>query len=181
MPEGSFQGLQHHVRPTWSEGKGISSVSPRKVALEEDDADALGTIFCALHHCNTDATEAEALTPSDILGIAVMSAKYDLAVALKYARAQWLKPREGLELMDMGRLMTAALLFADAPKFTAHCQELILNWAGSYLELFDNGTIAQFLSFKTVCKSTILCLVAISYSSSKMCRSPRATPQPGQG
>ncbi|KAB5531432.1 hypothetical protein GE09DRAFT_1228231 [Coniochaeta sp. 2T2.1] len=136
--------------PTWSEGKGLSSLSPPEIPLEEDDADALRTIFFVLHHRNREVPASSTLTPSDILNIAVMSDKYDLAVALEYVRLQWLKPREGLDLLDIGRLATAALLMGDSRMFVAHTMELMLNWEGPYLELLDDEAIGQFLPFKAV-------------------------------
>ncbi|OIW22505.1 hypothetical protein CONLIGDRAFT_638285 [Coniochaeta ligniaria NRRL 30616] len=132
----------------WSEGKGLSSQSPCEIPLEEDDASALRTIFCVLHHRNTEVPDSEALTPTEILNIAIASDKYDLAVALKYVSALWLKPKRGLDLMDMGRLMTAALLLEDSRMFAAQTLELILQWHGSYLGLLDDAVIAQFVPFK---------------------------------
>lgn len=137
--------------PYWSEGKGLTSQSPREISLEEDDASALRTILCVLHHSNTEVPDSATLTPTEILNIAVTSDKYDLAVALKYASAQWLKPRDGLDLMDMGRLMTADFLLEDTHMFAAQTVELMLHWNGSYLDLFDDDTIAQFLPFKAIC------------------------------
>ncbi|KAH8901877.1 hypothetical protein BR93DRAFT_932708 [Coniochaeta sp. PMI_546] len=136
--------------PHWSEGKGLTSQSPREIPLEEDDASALRTILCVLHHSNTEMPDSATLTPTEILNIAVASDKYDLAVALKYASAQWLKPRDGLGLMDMGRLMTADFLLEDTHMFAAQTVELMLHWNGSYLDLLDDDTIAQFLPFKAI-------------------------------
>ncbi|KAB5529044.1 hypothetical protein GE09DRAFT_974652 [Coniochaeta sp. 2T2.1] len=59
--------------PTWSEGKGLSSLSPPEIPVEEDDADALRTIFFVLHHRNREVPASSTLTPTDIISIAVMA------------------------------------------------------------------------------------------------------------
>jgi hypothetical protein len=85
-------------RPHWSEGQGLSKESPREVPLVEDDADALRTICCVLHHRNDDVPQS--LTPKEVLQIAIEADKYGLNVALKYARVQWLKPRGSLDTVE---------------------------------------------------------------------------------
>lgn len=88
--------------------------------------------------------------------------KYDLAVALKFAAAEWLKPKRGLDLMDIGRLMTAALLLEDACMFAQQAMELILQCSGSYMGLLDDAMINQFLPFKSVCTHISLAIMNIS-------------------
>jgi hypothetical protein len=72
--------------PHWSEGQGFSKESPREVPLVEDDADALRTICCVLHHRNDDVPQS--LTPKEVLQIAIEADKYGLNITLKYARVQ---------------------------------------------------------------------------------------------
>ena len=70
--------------PTWSEGQGLSKESPREVRLVEDDADALQIICRVIHHRNNDVPQS--LTPKEVLQITIEADKYDLNIALKYAR-----------------------------------------------------------------------------------------------
>jgi hypothetical protein len=136
-------------RPTWSEGQGLSKESPREVRLVEDDADALQIICCVIHHRNNDVPQS--LTPKEVLQIAIEADKYDLNVALKYAREQWLKPRERPERVDMGYLLAAAFLFGDIDMFVAHALELILHYTGSYLEFLDDEITSPTVPWKTFC------------------------------
>jgi len=133
--------------PHWSEGQGLSKESPREVPLVEDDADDLRTICCVIHHRNDDVPQS--LTPREVLQIAIEANKYDLNVALKYAFAQWLKPRENADRVDMGYLLAAAFLFGDMDTFVEHSLVLILHYKGSYLEFLDDEITSQILPWKT--------------------------------
>jgi hypothetical protein len=115
----------------------------------EDDADALRIICCVIHHCNNDIPQS--LIPKEVLQIAIEADKYDLNIALKYARAQWLKPRGKLERVDMGYLLAAAFLFGDMDMFVANTLALILHYKESYLEFLDNEIISQIIPWKTFC------------------------------
>lgn len=113
----------------WSEGQGLSKENPKEIPLMEDDADALRTICCVIHHRND--TVPQAFTPREVLQIAIEADKYNLGVALKYASAQWLRPRGSTDKVDMGYFMAAAFLFSDMEMFIAHTLELILHYKGS--------------------------------------------------
>jgi hypothetical protein len=136
-------------RPQWSEGQGLFKESPWEVPLVENDADALRTICCVIHHRNDDVPQS--LTPNEVLQIAIEADKYDLSVALKYARKQWLKPRGSPDRVDMGCLLAAAFLFGDMDMFAAHTLALILHYQGSYLAFLDNEIISRIVPWKTFC------------------------------
>jgi hypothetical protein len=136
-------------RPHWNEGQGLSKESPQEVPLVEDDADALRTICCVIHHRNDDV--AQSLTPKEVLQIAIEADKYDLNTSLKFARVQWLKPRDSPERVDMGYFLAAAFLFGDMNMFVAHTLALILNYKGSYLEFFGDEITSQIVPWKTFC------------------------------
>jgi hypothetical protein len=114
--------------PNWSEGQGFSKESIWEVPLVEDDVDALRTICCVIHHRNDDVPQA--LTPKEVLQIAIEADKYDLSVALKYASAKWLKPRGNADKVDIGYLMAVAFLFGDMDTLAAHTLALILHYKG---------------------------------------------------
>lgn len=135
--------------PRWSEGKGLSGVSPKEVRLEEDDASALRTICCIFHHRND--TVPDILPPEVVLQIAIEADKYDLTVALKYVWLVWLQPRGDASMMDMGYLMAAAFLLGHREMFPTHTLRLILRYKGSYVELLDNPAINQVISPKAIC------------------------------
>jgi hypothetical protein len=52
-------------RPHWSEGQGLSKESPPEVPLVDNDADALRTICCVIHHRNDVVPQS--LTPKEVL------------------------------------------------------------------------------------------------------------------
>jgi hypothetical protein len=135
--------------PHWSEGQGLSKESLREVPLVEGDADALRIICCVIHHRNDDVPQT--LTPKEVLQIAIEADKYDLRVALKYATAQWLKPRGNADKVDMGYLLAAAFLFGDMDAFVAYTLALILHYKGPYSELLDNEITSQIVPWKTFC------------------------------
>lgn len=119
--------------PHWNEGQRLSKLDPPKVILEEDDADTMLVILYVLHHRN-DRVPRE-LEPAGLVRTAIVTDKYDLAVALQYASEKWLvKPSENM--VDVGYGLTAAFLML-------HCKE-------SYLDLLKEDVIAQFLPFKAL-------------------------------
>lgn len=138
-------------RPNWIEGQGLSKDTPKEVPLVEDDADALRTICCVIHHRNDDVSQS--LTAKEILQIAIEVDKYDLKVALKYASAQWLKPQDNIDRVDRGYLLAAAFLFGGMDTFAAHTLALILYYKGSYLEFLDDEITSQIVPLKTFCMS----------------------------
>jgi hypothetical protein len=135
--------------PHWSEGQDLSKEFPKEVPLTEDDADAMRTICCVIHHRN-DAVP-QALTTSEVLQIAIEADKYDCRIALKYASIQWLQPRDNADMVEQGYLMAAAYLIGNMETFAAHTLALILHYAGSYLELLDKELIGQTVPWKVFC------------------------------
>ncbi|RTE80543.1 hypothetical protein BHE90_004944 [Fusarium euwallaceae] len=113
----------------------------------EDDAHAMRLICSVIHHRNTNIPDT--LTASGVLQIAVEADKYDLSVALKYARAHWLKPKGDEDLTDMAYLMVAAFLFRDMGAFVARSLDLIINYKETYLGLLDDENISQMIPLKT--------------------------------
>ena len=93
----------------------------------------------------------ESVTPKEILQIAIEIDKYDLKVALKYASVQWLKPRDNIDRVDKGYLLTAAFLFGDMDMFIAHTLALTLHYKGSFLEFLDDEITSQIVPLKTFC------------------------------
>ncbi|PVH91394.1 hypothetical protein DM02DRAFT_664040 [Periconia macrospinosa] len=129
--------------PRWSEGQRLSKGSPTEVPLPEDDADAMRTICCIVHHRNDLVSQH--LTAKEILRIAIGVDKYDLKIALKYASVEWLKPRVNAEREEMGHLLAAAFLFDNTDAFMAHTITLILRYNGSYLDFLDDDFTSQII------------------------------------
>ncbi|KAK0723550.1 hypothetical protein B0T26DRAFT_706775 [Lasiosphaeria miniovina] len=140
--------------PHWSEGCDLSSTSPKEIPLEEDNASAMRTICCVLHHRNDMVSDEP--TPDEILKIAIEVDKYDLAVALKFQLAQWLQPpktnpnQPQLEMTDLGRLMAAAFILRKKDEFASYTLDLVMNYTGSYLDLLDEDTMNESIPFKIV-------------------------------
>lgn len=133
----------------WREGQDLSEEFPKEVQLDEDDAGALHTICCVVHHRNNDLPQV--ITPLEVLQIAIAADKYDLSVALRFASAQWLQSKGDLDKTEMGCLLAAAFLFGDTEMFEAHSLALILNYEGSYMEFIADQTLSQALPYEAVC------------------------------
>ncbi|KPM44567.1 hypothetical protein AK830_g2019 [Neonectria ditissima] len=133
--------------PNWSQGQEMSSQSPREIALEEDDADAMRLICSIIHHLNDDVMEV--ISAKEILQVAIEVDKYDLNVTFQYARRQLLKPRGDESVLDMGYLMAAAFLFCDMDAFVARNLDLVFRFREPYLVLLDDETISQIVPSKT--------------------------------
>ncbi|KAK8080121.1 hypothetical protein PG997_007939 [Apiospora hydei] len=129
--------------PNWSEGQGLSKESPKEVELVEDDADAMYAICCVIHHRNDLAPKA--ISPQQVLQIAIAADKYDLSVALAYARAQWLRSRDIADPTTLAYLMAAARWFDDEPAFIKCGRALVLRCVGSYARLMDDEVLSQML------------------------------------
>lgn len=137
--------------PHWSEGQGLSKESPKEIRLEEDDADALHTILCVIHHRNNAVLQV--ITPLKFLKIAIATDKYVLGTALKYALAQWWQqPQGSIDITGMGYLVAAACALGDKEMFLRNTWALILDYKGSYSELLENEMINQVIAYKTVCE-----------------------------
>ena len=135
--------------PDWSEGQRLSEKSPLEVPLLEDDADAMRTICCVIHHRNDLVPEH--LTAKEILQIGIIVDKYDLKIALKYASVEWVKPRVSAERVEMGHLLAAAFLFGNTDVFMAHTLALILHYTGPYLDFLDDEYTSQIIPSRTFC------------------------------
>lgn len=135
--------------PVWKEGQSLSTASPTEVPLVEDDADAMWTICCIIHHRN-DLVPSH-LTAKEILQIAILVDKYGLEIALKYASVEWLKPRVNATRVDMGLLLAATFLFNNSDMFIAHIIALILHHSWSYLDFLDDEFTSQIIPPRTFC------------------------------
>jgi hypothetical protein len=134
-------------KPEWSEGQNLSKELPTEIPLPEDDADAMRTICCIVHHRNDLVLRR--LTTKEILQIAIEVDKYDLKVALMYAILEWLKPQANAEMEETGHLLAASFLFGNEDAFMTHSLELIFNYSGSYLSLLDDDVICQIIPPRT--------------------------------
>ncbi|KAH6972716.1 hypothetical protein BKA56DRAFT_526386 [Ilyonectria sp. MPI-CAGE-AT-0026] len=132
--------------PHWNEGQEMSSQCPREVFLVEDNPDAMYVICSILHHCNTNVPEA--LVAEEVLQIAIAADKYDLSVALKFARAQWLKPRGDEDVVNMAYLMAAAFLFDDTDAVAARSLDLVTRYEETYLTLMDDENVSQIIPWR---------------------------------
>jgi hypothetical protein len=137
---------------SWSEGQRISRESPTEVPLPADDADAMRTICCIIHHRN-DLVVPEALTQRAILEIAIAVDKYDLTIALKHASSELVMTQlgSGLKMEPVGHLLAAAYLFDNTKAFEECIRELVLDHSESYRVLVNNGIISRILPSVTFC------------------------------
>ncbi|KAB5529047.1 hypothetical protein GE09DRAFT_1253334, partial [Coniochaeta sp. 2T2.1] len=134
--------------PNWSEGQGLSKQSPPKVTLEEDDAEAMRTIFCVLHF--RDDLVPNKLAPEKVIDIAIECDKYDMTSALRYTSAMWLETTSPWTIVEAGFILTAAFLFGNDEKFKICSRKLLLFYPQSYLGLLKEDKIGPFLPFTAV-------------------------------
>lgn len=125
--------------PHWSEGQDLSEDSPKEVTFEEDNAEALYAACCVIHHRNDLLPHA--LSPQEVLEIAITADKYDLGIALKHARTLWLQPTNRIDLEGTAYLMAAALLFDDPRSFRETSKALIFQHKGTYRSLLTKLAI----------------------------------------
>ena len=115
------------------EDKALSGKNPPLVQLPVDNAEALELVCSILHHRNEEAPTI--LPPSKVLDVAMIAEKYQLSMALRYARMNWMDPRKTWSTQDTLYIMTAASAFDDDKAFTARSLELIMNYGGNYMDL----------------------------------------------
>ena len=131
----------------WSEGRDLSHSEPKHVALPEDDPFAIFVICCVVHHCNDKVPDS--LAPQQLLEVAIAADKYDLSVALKYARPAWLNTAKGsgpeLPLVRDGYHLAAAFAFKDPERFAKISFSLMVNHCGSYMALYKEEAIRNTL------------------------------------
>lgn len=103
------------LSPRFSEGVELSARGNLEVALPDEDADALEIICLVLHHRN----EVKVFDTSVALlkTIALLSDKYDLALALKQTAQVWISDLEAQYPSFRQDLLVSAYLLQHAPMF----------------------------------------------------------------
>ncbi|KAK7178318.1 hypothetical protein PSPO01_15627 [Paraphaeosphaeria sporulosa] len=121
--------------PNFSEGQGLRVNRLKEILMPEDDANAL-EIICNILHLRNDVVP-EALTPIEVLEIAVLADKFDCIVAVKHASTFWLNPRECQGITELGHLMAAAYILDNARAFSEITLSMILYYKDRYLSLAE--------------------------------------------
>lgn len=99
--------------PDWSEGQNLSSESPKHIYLDEDDPEAMNTACLVLHRSNNATPRLP--KPWGVLQVAILTDKYQLNVALKYAATFRLSTRSDITNMkDKMYLLAAAFLWTNS-------------------------------------------------------------------
>lgn len=120
-----------------------------ELPLPDDDAVGMKHLCTVMHHKNKMIPAA--LPVKDILTIAVLADKYDFVDAFSFASTAWLLP-SNREAGDLMSLAAAATLFQNAQSFTAITKALIVEYDGSYLDIFDQD-VPFTMGWRVVCKS----------------------------
>lgn len=133
----------------WLEGQNPSSDDPKDVALPDDDPFAIHLICCIVHH-RSDLASAS-LSPQQLLSVAIATDKYDLGVALEYAKTTWLiRPEnEKPKMISDGYRLAAAYMFKDHRQFSKISLNLIVEHPGSYMPLYKEEAIREILPHTT--------------------------------
>ena len=130
--------------PHWYEGQNLTSASPKHIELPDDNAEALGAIFAVLHHQN----HLEMPSPLNVLHVAVLTDKYLLHSALRYAGVFWLRNYDqSITMAERVYLLAGAFKFEAEIEFTRIAQQLVLGYGGPFLGLID-GAVEDVLPLK---------------------------------
>ncbi|EXJ74984.1 uncharacterized protein A1O5_01680 [Cladophialophora psammophila CBS 110553] len=137
--------------PCWNTDQDHSKALPREILLPEDDGRAFSIICCVIHHRNDLVPAASTMSAKGILQIAIVTDKYDLHIALKYASGLWLRPEvDFLSLKAAGYFIATAFLFNDADLFAKVALYLTISFKETYLALLDNDLLSQFIPWKVI-------------------------------
>jgi len=117
---------------------------PVVLDLSMDHPFVIWIICCVLHHRNDLVREN--LTPYSIHTLADGIKEYELQVALRYACAEWLKPRSRVFIMDTVNLLSAAILVGNKEMIKAHASDLILEYAEPYSGLSEFNYVKDVLT-----------------------------------
>lgn len=144
--------LEMKLRPDSSEVQDISNHDTQAILLPEDDEGAMKTL-CAVIHLSSDAA-SDALTPGEVLKVAIAAEKYGCIVALRNASGHWLKSAENASIEDLKVLMAAAYLFDATQAFEDITAALILHHTDSYLALAQDQ-VGSLLPRRVFCEYPI--------------------------
>ena len=123
--------------------------TPTEIALPEDEAEAMTIIRNVLHHCNESVPNA--LSPEEIVKLAIAAEKYACKVALKYAMSQWLEVGDIKPVVELMYLLIAAFMFNNTKAFEKIARALVFNHHDSYITLADNK-YGNLLPWRTCCE-----------------------------
>ena len=138
--------------PHFSEGQDLKADCLKEISMLDDDSNAL-EIVCNILHLRNDAVP-EILSPIEVFNVAVVADKFDCVVAMKYASAHWLNPREIQDITELGHLMAAAYVLDNARAFGEITLSIILRHKGRYLSLAnENIGLDEPLLWQIICKS----------------------------
>lgn len=129
----------------WSEGRNLSCDNPKDIPLPDDDPFAIHVICCVIHHRNDLVPDS--LVPRQLLAIAIAADKYNLGVALQFAKAAWLGAKGNSEpdVIYDGYRLAAAFAFKDLEKFAKISFELMVNHYKSYIPLYKEKALRDIL------------------------------------
>ncbi|KAB5513441.1 hypothetical protein GE09DRAFT_1231918 [Coniochaeta sp. 2T2.1] len=111
----------------------LSKTGSTEIALPEDDADAMETLFSVMH-CRNDRVK-KVLEPDKLLRVAIACDKYDCFVSLEFATHTWLSHRGATKSEDLWAVAMAACLFREQQAFADATSALVYSHAGSFVDL----------------------------------------------
>ncbi|RMD39276.1 hypothetical protein DV735_g5852, partial [Chaetothyriales sp. CBS 134920] len=113
--------------PNFSEGQGLSSSSPKDIALPDDDPDAMRAICAIMYHAFDHIPRKP--TMQSIYDMARLADKYACHDVLTLASVAygWLKCEDSTGSRDMVNLLAVAYMIRDNGAFTEISNKLVLN------------------------------------------------------
>ncbi|KAH6603619.1 hypothetical protein Trco_008394 [Trichoderma cornu-damae] len=123
---------------------------PRELLLEGEQVDVMYTI-CCIAHCLNDLVPLS-LSPRNILLVAIAAVKYQLHATLRFHMRQWLRQEgeDGVDAVDRGCLMVAAICFNEADMFLAHSKALILDYSVPYADMLEHAPLREALPGRAI-------------------------------
>lgn len=137
--------------PNWREGQNLYTKNPPKVRIH-DDANAMRTACCVIHHRNDLLPQHMFLGALSCLRLAVLADKYNLVDTLRCFSEGWFKHFNTLYLHteENARLFTAAYLLKNSTMVEKFSMNLILHTAPSYLDLLSDKETTPYLPTKAI-------------------------------
>ena len=148
--------LEAMLSPNFSEGKQLLETGSVKIPLPEDAEDAMEIVFCVIHGRNDLVPDT--LSPDLFLRVAIACDKYDCIVPLSFATRVWWNCNRYGDPKTLWTWAMAACLLRNAETFKEATSWLVLNYAGSYMDLVSKsfGALDPVISLRAASKPFLI-------------------------
>lgn len=117
------------LSPQFREGTDLEANKSVDIPFPDDSGSVI-PLLCNVMHNRNDAVPAS-LIPSHICAVAVLTDKYDCAIAMKYIGRIWIQPHlRTAQVPELKEPLKATLLFKDEYLFKAVCKTIVWRSVG---------------------------------------------------